>query len=149
MSTVETKTETTVAAAPKKAVKKSVKKSVKKVAKKVASKTSSKKVDKSATLKKEVKKGGLRKPQVRILKCLSKANHPLNRAEISEKGSVDLAMLNSYIGSNDEAIRAKNDKIVMPSLLTLKLVQFGPSDDGPSAYVITAAGRKALAALND
>jgi len=95
------------------------------------------------------KKEGLRKPQVRILAALRKANKPLTRAQISEKAPADLAWMNSWIGSNDESIRAENDK-TFPSLLTLKMVKFAAAEDeSKTAYEITAIGRKALEKASD
>lgn len=99
-----------------------------------------------ATPKKPAKKTGeLRKPQVRVLQALAKSKTALSRAEISVKGKVDRPMLNSYIGAHDEKIRAKNDKLMGPSLLTRGYVKYAPEEEGRgAAYVITAAGRKAL-----
>ena len=87
----------------------------------------------------------LRKPQVRVLQALSKSKEPMTRKEISEKGDVDLAMLNSYIGAHDLKIRAKNDKAVCPSLLSLGFVK-ASDGEGATVYTITAAGRKAIEA---
>lgn len=92
----------------------------------------------------------MRKPQIRVLKALRRVTKPLTRAEISERGEVDLAMLTEYIGSHDDAIRAKNDKAVMPSLRTLGFVKAEQHDiDGRDVVVhtITASGRKALDAI--
>lgn len=91
------------------------------------------------------KKVGLRKPQLRILTCLVKSKNPLTRAEIAEKAPCDIAWLNSWIGSHDEKIRAKNDK-KLPSLLTLGLVRFSAPEEGVrgACYEVTAFGRKAL-----
>jgi hypothetical protein len=117
----------------KKAVKKTVKKVVKKAKKSTATKTP------------RTKKEGLRKPQIRILQCLAKSKHPLSRKEISETAPADLACLTSWIGSHDETIRAKNDKLSMPSLLTLKAVKFGPPTEASEVvYEITALGRKMI-----
>jgi len=146
MSTVESKVETAVAATP---VKKSAKKSVKKVAKKASKKSSkkaAKKVAKKAAPVRE-KKSGLRKPQVRILQCLAKSRKPLSRKEISEKAPCDVAYLVEWIGAHDEQVRAKNDKKVMMSLLSLKAVKFAALEDGSAAtYEITSTGTKMLAA---
>src|SRR4051812_29433585 len=98
----------------------------------------------TATPKKETKsKDGLRKPQIRVLQALAKNKEPLSRKEISTKGKVDLAMLNSYIGAHDLKIRAKNDKAVCPSLLTLGYVT-AKDKEGTVVYSITASGRKAI-----
>ena len=89
----------------------------------------------------------LRRPQVRVLQALAKANRGFNRAEISEKGNVDRPMLNSYLGAHDEEVRAANDEKNYPCLLTLKFVHYVPSEaenGGGHYYGITAAGRKAL-----
>jgi DNA-binding MarR family transcriptional regulator len=88
---------------------------------------------------------GLRKPQIRVLECLAKANRSFNRSDISAEAKVDQAMLVEYVGSLDEERRAKNDK-KFPSLLTLKLVAVSSPENGARGayYKITAAGRKAL-----
>jgi hypothetical protein len=77
-----------------------------------------------------------------VLGALAKSKQPLTRPEISEKGDVDLACLNSYIGAHDKKIRAKNDKNYK-SLLTLGFVK-DSEREGKTVYAITAAGRKAL-----
>lgn len=41
------------------------------------------------------KKGGLRKPQLRVLAVLDKAEAPLSRKQIADKANVDLAWLTS------------------------------------------------------
>src|SRR5690606_7714004 len=89
---------------------------------------------------------GLRAPQARVLQALSESNTPLNRASIAEIGDVDVAMLNSYIGSHKEDIRKKNDANVCVSLLTLGYVEFAAAEEGQRGhhYTITSAGRKAL-----
>lgn len=86
---------------------------------------------------------GLRKPMVRILKALKKANRPLTRKEISEKAPVDVASCVEYLGSHDDATRKANDKKHFPSLLTLGLVKFDSTADGGVAYAISAKGRTA------
>jgi len=91
-------------------------------------------------------KGGLRKPQVRILEIFAKAKGPLNRAMISERAKVDLAMLPRYIGSHDEVKRRKNDKNACVSLLTLGYVCYASNEElSGAAYEITHKGRAALA----
>ena len=148
--------ETTVAApapkkaAPKKTAKKPAKKApVKKGAKKAAKAVKTAKGGKKTAKKTapRAKKEGLRKPQVRILAVLAKATKGLTRAQIGEKGGVDVPMMNSYIGAHDEKVRAKNDKIVCPSLLTLGYVKYAPQEEGAGVcYAITAAGKKAYEA---
>jgi DNA-binding MarR family transcriptional regulator len=126
---------TETSAAPKK-------KAAKKAPKKAAKAPKKGKAAKAPRAKKE----GLRKPQVRVLEALAKSKKSLSRTEISEKGGVDLAMLNSYIGSQDDSIRKKNDELVCKSLLTLGFVKYGTQqEEGRGMYYdITPAGRKAL-----
>lgn len=135
--------------APKAAKKKAAKKApAKKAAKKTAkaakpAKKAAKKADKAPRARKE----GLRNPQVRILKALSKGKS-LTRAEIAEKAPVDVATCVEYIGSHDDAKRIANDKKHFPSLLTLKYVKAEQHDEGGHdvvRYAITAAGKAALA----
>jgi hypothetical protein len=94
------------------------------------------------------KKEGLRKPQVRILAALAKAKTPLTRNEIAEKATCDKAWLNSWIGSKNPEIRAKNDKAEFPCLLTLKLVKDNEDEEKGTVYIITPAGKAALAAAS-
>ena len=109
----------------------------------------SKKAKATSPKEPRAKKEGLRKPQVRILAALRKANKPLTRAQIAEKAPADLAWMNSWIGSNDDSIRAENDK-KFPSLLFLKMVKFAAAEDeSKTAYEITAIGRKALEKTSD
>lgn len=94
------------------------------------------------------RKEGLRKPQIDVLRCLSKAREPLSRKQIAEKAKTDLAFLTSHIGSHDEETRKANDKKNWPSLLGLGFVRSSTEEiDGRQtiAYEITATGRKALA----
>lgn len=150
-----TTSEVVKAASPKSAAKKSVKKvTPKKEEKKATPKKSPKKETKKETKKEEKKdrkprekKEGLRTPQIRILKAMTKVSKPLTRKQISEKASVDAAMLNSYIGAHDLAVRQKNDKNY-PSLLTLGYVKGEVMDvDGRDThvYTITANGKKQVA----
>lgn len=112
-------------------------------------KTASKKATKAtkAAPATREKKDGLRKPQVRVLQFLAKQSKPQPRTVIAEKSPVDQAMLNSYIGSSDPAIRAKNDKAVCVSLLTLQYVkaELPAEENGATCYTITAKGKAALA----
>jgi|SRR6185369_4445548 len=90
---------------------------------------------------KATKKAGLRKPQYRILKALSKKS-PMTRSEIAGKAPVDIAACVEYIGSSDTAVRKANDKKHFPSLITLGLVKFANDEDATGAsYEITAKGR--------
>src|SRR4051812_11609137 len=89
------------------------------------------------------KSEGLRKPQLRILAALAKSKTALSRAEISEKAEVDRAFCTEYIGSGDDAIRAKNDKKFL-SLISLGFVKSADSE-GLAVYSNTAAGKKAIA----
>ncbi len=91
-------------------------------------------------------KKGLRKAQVKVLQVLLKADG-LNRQQIAEKSGCDLAWMNSWIGSNDKEVRAKNDAKEFPCLLTLGYVKVVPatSDDiRGTCYSISSNGRKAL-----
>lgn len=95
--------------------------------------------------KPEVKKTGLRKPQVRILQYLNKTGAPATRAVISAKAPVDLAFCTEYLGSSNEEVRLKNDAKIL-SLLSMKAVKLGlPEEEGGAAtYAITATGKKLL-----
>ena len=102
-----------------------------------------------ATTTKKATKTDLRKPQVRILTALSKAKDGLSRKEIAEKAKVDSAWLTSWVGSLDDSVRAKNDKKVFPSLVSLGFIKPSIYDiDGKdvAVYSITAGGKKALTA---
>lgn len=93
-------------------------------------------------------KGGLRKPQVVVLKTLAKATKPLTRVEIATKGNTDQAFLSTWIGSSDPAVRKANEaKRGVKGLLTLGYVKDSREEGEPVKYTITAAGRKAVAAL--
>jgi hypothetical protein len=138
--------ETTAVAEATPVVKKQ-RKAPSKAAKSVKKKVAKKKGSKKAAGKPRAKKDGLRKPQIRILQTLSKNSKALSRKDISEKADVDLAMMNSYIGSSDKAVRSKNDKAVCVSLLTLGYIKEDLGEEGgPAVYKITAAGHKALEA---
>lgn len=128
---------------------------------KAAKKTATKKktpAKKKATGAPRAKKDGLRKPQIRILKTLSKNSKPLTRSEIADKAPVDVATCVEYLGSDDDSVRKANDKKHFPSLVTLGFVKAtdgspkkgkdGTFSDnaGPTEYSITATGRKALEA---
>ena len=98
----------------------------------------------TATPKKQEKKDGLRKPQIRVLAALSKSKQPLSRSEIGEKAEVDVASLTEVIGSSDAEIRKKNDKLKgWKSLLTLGFVK-ATKEEGAVSYTITTTGKKAL-----
>lgn len=136
-------------AAPKKAATKKAapkKAATKKSAKAPVAKT--KAVKKAPAAKAEgagrPKKDGLRKPQVRILLCLAKANKGLSRADIAEKAPVDVATCVEYIGAIDPAKRLANDeKMGWKSLISLGLVKSAPAE-GENArgqfYALTAKG---------
>lgn len=150
----------TKATPKKKAATKTAKASPKKKAAKTAKTAAPKKKVAKAAPKKEKaakkaagtgagrpKKEGLRKPQVRILAVLAKANRGLTRAEISEKAKVDVAACVEYIGSLDEAKRLANDeKMGWKSLISLKYIKQAASEkeDARGAYyAITALGKAA------
>lgn len=132
-------------AKPKKAAKKEAAPKAEK-AKPAAKKADKKPAPKAAPKKVEKKNdGGLRKPQIRILKCLAKSTKTMDRKTVAAKAPVDQAACVEYLGSHDAKVRAANDKKHFPSLVTLGLVKFGPhEEEGGVAYEITAKG-KALA----
>lgn len=106
---------------------------------------------KKAPTKKPTAAGGyeLRKPQVAVLKCLAKASKPLSRAEIATKADTDQAFLSTWIGSSDDKVRNANDKKRgVKALLTLKYVRDEQLEGEPVKYVITAAGKAALAKVS-
>lgn len=124
------------------------KKVVKKPAKAAKKKTtnSSKKTAAKKTTGRASDNGGLKGPQVRILKLLAKSSKPLTRLEISEKAPADRAFCGSYIG------KVRSDKPgKFKSLIDLRYVK---AEDGEvegqnvPVYSITAAGRKAAAKLS-
>jgi hypothetical protein len=88
----------------------------------------------------------LRKGQVRILRCLSKASGPMDRKTIAAKAPVDLASCVELIGSPDKATRVANDKKHFPSLIGLGYVDVEHPEEGPAVHSITAKGREALKA---
>lgn len=88
----------------------------------------------------------LRKSQITTLKVLAKSNTPQSRKQISEKGKTDLAALTEAIGSEDDAVRIKNDKKHYPSLVTMALIKPSPAaEGGGTVYMITAKGRTVAA----
>jgi hypothetical protein len=155
----EAQPKTQQAAAPKAATKKAAKKTatasapVKKAAgtKKGAAKKATKKsagaqaapAKKTEPAKKAVK-GGLRKPQVRILQFLGAHKKPATRAEIAAGAPVDVATCVEYLGSHDKAKREANDKKHFPSLLTLKFVVATQNEGEPVVYSITDKGREEI-----
>lgn len=96
-------------------------------------------------------KEGLRKPQIEILRALSKAKKPLTRPEIAVASEVDGTKIGDYAGprpaDRTEAARARYP---FPCLVELKLVKAEssrPATDGgrtQNVYTITAAGKAAL-----
>jgi hypothetical protein len=104
---------------------------------------------KATPAKKAVANGSawvLRKAQIAVLSALNKAGRPLNRSQIAEKGKTDAAFLSTWIGSSDLAVRIANEKKRgVKGLLTLKYVRDEQPESGPVEYVITAAGKAALA----
>jgi hypothetical protein len=102
-------------------------------------------------------KKGLRDSQVRTLRLLAEQVRgeevPLTKHEIVTQANVAESDLTKYVGSDDPAVRKRNDERWFPSLLTLGYVkrvkQKGDKDAKVDArikggYVITPAGRKAL-----
>jgi len=91
---------------------------------------------------------GIRKPQARILVALSKSKAPLTRSQIATNAPVDNAACVEYLGSHNEETRKANDVKHFPSLLTLGLIKFGPTEDsGTVTYAITAKGTAELAKI--
>lgn len=88
--------------------------------------------------------GGLRKPQIRVLRLLGKSGKAMDRAAISEKAPVDQASCVEYLGSHDDAVRKANDKKHFPSLVTLGYVAHEDHEDSGVTYEITAKGKKFL-----
>lgn len=153
----ESAIETTAFQAAQKSKKSPAKSKASKKSNPSTSKTKGKKTMATATAKKPAAKkapadnGGLRTPQVRILRALAKAGKALSRPQISEKAPVDQAACVEYLGSHDDATRKANDKKHFPSLVTLGLVKHEKHDvDGRDTvvYSITAAGRAKLAKIN-
>lgn len=93
------------------------------------------------------RKEGLREPQIRILKALSKKGG-LTRAEVAKKAEVDPAFCTTWIGSLKEDLRTANEeKRGIKSLLGLKYVRPEQHDiNGKDVvqYFITKAGTAAM-----
>jgi hypothetical protein len=91
----------------------------------------------------------LRKPQLRLLETLSKLTEPISRPDLAMQSGVDAASCTTWIGSNDEKRRLANDeRKKCKSLITLgyvKVIHPKSKDDGPVKYVISPAGKSALA----
>jgi len=104
--------------------------------------------------KPKAKKGGLRKPQIRILKFLATAKEPHSRATIGENAPCDVAGCTEWIGSPDDVKRLANDeKMGFKSLITLGFVKgaertIGEGKKARLVYTITAKGKKAVADLD-
>lgn len=133
---VKDKTKAKVKAPEVKAVKVPAKVKSVKAAKEPAAKSSEVKSDKPSN------KLPIRKPQLRILQALAKAEGVLDRSQISEAATVDIAPLVEYLGSSDESRRIANDTKYFPSLITLGYVKLHLMEGQPATYSITAAGKK-------
>lgn len=125
--------------------------SVKKAAKKTAAPKATKKAAAPKKAEKNgkpaAKKGGLRKPQVRILRAVLKNPKGLTRSQIAEKAPVDVATCVEYVGSSDPAIRKANDVKHFPSLISLGFVKAEQHDvKGKDVviYTITEKGKEGL-----
>lgn len=95
------------------------------------------------------KKDGLRKPQIRVLECLAKAQTPITRKQIAEQASVDNSSLSGYIGAFDTALREADDKAKgWKSLISLGYVKVGVDEELGMVHSISATGRKALEKAN-
>jgi hypothetical protein len=90
----------------------------------------------------------LRKPQIRILKCLADG-----RARTKPQMRKDSGVLQGFariVGAHNEEIRARNDVNIYPSLITLGLVRIEKMDVGGQdihVYEITAKGKRVVASL--
>lgn len=96
------------------------------------------------------KTGGLRKPQIAVLKVLAKSTKALTRSEIAKKAETDQAFLSTWIGARDVEVRKANEeKRGVKGLLTLGFVKFAAPEEegGPDCYTITPKGRKAIEKL--
>jgi hypothetical protein len=91
----------------------------------------------------------LRKPQIRILKCLADGR-ARTKPQIVKDARVERGWCTSYLGSNDPEKRAYNDAREFPSLITLDLIRSETIDVGGKdiyVYEITEKGRKVAARL--
>jgi hypothetical protein len=89
----------------------------------------------------------LRKPQIRILKCLADGR-ARTKPQIVKDARVERGWCTSYLGSNDPEKRAYNDTREFPSLLTLGYIRSETVDAGGKdiyVYEITDKGRKVAA----
>jgi hypothetical protein len=90
----------------------------------------------------------LRKPQIRILKCLADG-----RARTKPQMRKDSGVLQGFyrtVGAHDEETRARNDLNIYPCLITLGLVRIEKMDVGGQdvhVYEITAKGKRVVASL--
>jgi hypothetical protein len=92
---------------------------------------------------------GLRKPQIRILKCLADGR-ARTRQQIVKDAGVERAWCTEYLGSSNADIRARNDALRFPSLLSLDLIRseiLDASGKDVFVYEITSKGRLAVANL--
>lgn len=96
-------------------------------------------------------KEGLRKPQIEILRALSKAKKPMTRPEIAVASEVDPTKIGDYAGPRPaDRTEAAKARYPFPCLCELKYVKAEssrPATDGgrtQNVYTITAAGRIAL-----
>jgi hypothetical protein len=91
----------------------------------------------------------LRKPQIRILKCLADGR-ARTKPQIVKDARVERGWCTSYLGSNDPEKRAYNDAREFPSLITLGYIRSETVDAGGKdvyVYEITEKGRKVAARL--
>ena len=91
----------------------------------------------------------LRQPQVRILAYLAKQKRASTRRQIADGSPVDSAWCTEHLGSDNDAVRLKNDALKFPSLVSLGYIVATPgdTDEQPvTTYTITNAGREALKA---
>lgn len=121
---------------------------------KAAPKTKKKNVKKAAPVAKLSKNGrgrsakdGLRAPQYRILKALSKSNRAMTKPEIAAKSEVDPTKMGEYLGPRDGETKKAQKRYPFPGLFELGMVRESLNEEGAAvrAWVITSKGRKALA----
>lgn len=116
-------------------------------AKKPASKKAPAKKTPAKAAPAKATKEGLRKPQVRILAVLAKANgKPMTRTKIGELTNLDAAWVGAFIGGSGQRTRPfeQLDPAGYVKTTTTKV-----DDRDITTHSITDKGRKALATFND
>lgn len=93
------------------------------------------------------KKTGLRDPQIRLLKALTKAKSPLTKKEAAEAANVDPTKTGEYIGPRDGETAKAAARYPFPGLFELGYVKVEKFETGPAVCTITAKGRQAYEKL--